>query len=869
MRLEQKLPVTYLLFTFRGRIGRWSFLNAQLCIWLSFYILYSLIESSLGYSFTIAIYPLFFWTMLAVSTKRLHDTNRSKWHLLFALIPIIGFFWLFFLLFLRKGTIEKNSYGSSPSLASDYLQNGEAEKIPHMNSDERIVNDVTGLNPVIVAKVATPSTVEEVIELVTTTEGDISVGGGRFSMGGQTASKQSLHLDMRGLNKVTEFSKEGKRIKFQSGIRWCDIQEYIDEHDLSISIMQSYANFTVGGSLSVNVHGRYIGEGPLVLSVISIDIVLADGSLVHADRDENREIFLGAIGGYNALGVIVQAELRLSDNSKVKRVSKKMKRCEYHKYFVENIRDDLKAVFHNADLYPPTYERANVVTWEETEDKPTTKTRLMPLKDSYPVERYFYWAFSETPFGKFRREFIIDPILLFKKKVHWKNYEAGYDVAELEPKSRQDSTYVLLEYFVPVKNFDGFTEKMSDIFQRHNVNVINVSIRHAKKDSGTYLSWAREEVYAFVVYYKQKTDKCEKEHVAIWTREMIDAAISFNGSYYLPYQAHATLEQFHKAYPDANKLIKLKKKLDPSFKFRNVIWNQYLNAEKETMTTSESEFKKVFSDTVWCDKFFMFLQEIFHLYPESKFHELIKRQSQEGTGDQEIYEAIQQKLSTISPFLSDLTYGLPALKKQKKVITEQTLELLGPEKAINGYLEIGSTGRYISSLKKHISLSGEVYLLNEKEPDNSIGELFERGQFKKIGKFIPMNDYDEISEEQIPSESLDLVTCYIGIHHIRLEKIDTFIQSVHRVLRPGGRFILRDHDVKTKEMSTFVSLIHTVFNMGLNETWKFNQEEFRNFQSLDHWCEYLAQQGLKASEKRLLQDNDPSDNTLISFVKEK
>ena len=39
----------------------------------------------------------------------------------------------------------------------------------------------------------------------------------------------------------------------QAGIRWCDIQEFVDPHDLSVKIMQTYANFTVGGSLSVNV----------------------------------------------------------------------------------------------------------------------------------------------------------------------------------------------------------------------------------------------------------------------------------------------------------------------------------------------------------------------------------------------------------------------------------------------------------------------------------------------------------------------------------------------------------------------------------------------------------------------------------------
>jgi hypothetical protein len=36
------------------------------------------------------------------------------------------------------------------------------------------------------------------------------------------------------------------------------------------------------------------------------------------------------------------------------------------------------------------------VTWVKTTEKPTVKTRLMPLRESYPLERYFLWAFTET-----------------------------------------------------------------------------------------------------------------------------------------------------------------------------------------------------------------------------------------------------------------------------------------------------------------------------------------------------------------------------------------------------------------------------------------------------------------------------------------
>ena len=85
----------------------------------------------------------------------------------------------------------------------------------------------------------------------------------------------------------------------------------------------------------------------------------------------------------------------------------------------------------------------------------TTPWRLQPHRRSYPLENYFLWAVSETPFGKWRREYLIDPILYLFPKVHWRNYEAGYDVAELEPPTRKHRTYVLQEYFVPVERFDG------------------------------------------------------------------------------------------------------------------------------------------------------------------------------------------------------------------------------------------------------------------------------------------------------------------------------------------------------------------------------------------------------------------------------
>jgi hypothetical protein len=107
---------------------------------------------------------------------------------------------------------------------------------------------------------------------------------------------------------------------------------------------------------------------------------------------------------------------------------------------------------------------------------------------------------------------------------------------------------------------------------------VNVSIRHADEDPGSLLAWARTEVFAFVIYYKQGTDMAAQAAVGSWSRELIDAVLDVGGTYYLPYQLHATEEQFTRAYPRAGECLALKQRLDPANKFRNRLVDKYLPA---------------------------------------------------------------------------------------------------------------------------------------------------------------------------------------------------------------------------------------------------------------------------------------------------
>lgn len=437
------------------------------------------------------------------------------------------------------------------------------------------INDVTQINPIHVNKQIRPTSIKEITSTIKSTTGPISIGGGKFSMGGQTAFENSLHIDMRSFNKIIELDTAIKQVTVQPGITWRDLQEVIDPHNLSIKIMQTYANFTVGGSISVNCHGRYVGHGPIISSVLKLKIALASGEIISASRTENQEVFNAVIGGYGGIGVIIEATLQLVDNVKVERQINKIDIADYNSFFDENIKNNRDVVFQNGDLYPPNYDKIINVSWQKT-SKPLTDTdRITPRDETYKLEHALVEVVSWGKFGKWVRRNIIDTYIYSSEEVVWRNNEASYDVKELEPASREKDTYVLQEYFIPVKNIQSFVPKMSVIYEKYKVNVINVSLRHALPDTSSYLSWANEEVFAFVIYYKQKTNVKAKENVRQWTIEMTDAILSEGGTWYLPYQPHASIAQFNAGYPNANAYFNIKNKLDSTHRFTNKLLDKY------------------------------------------------------------------------------------------------------------------------------------------------------------------------------------------------------------------------------------------------------------------------------------------------------
>ncbi|HSC24829.1 MAG TPA: FAD-binding oxidoreductase [Candidatus Babeliales bacterium] len=439
----------------------------------------------------------------------------------------------------------------------------------------QLITDKLGITSIQIKKIITPYSVEELQNIVRKTHEPISIAGECYSQGGQVAYPDGIIINMKQLNKIIEFNYEQKTITIQAGATWYDIQKYIDPYNLSIAAMQSYNNFSIGGSLSVNVHGRDTTYCQLINTVQSIQIITADGSLVVADRTNNKDLFCAAIGGYGLLGIITQATLKLTDNIPLERQAKICHLKKHTKAFQSNIAPDESIVFYNADIFPKRYNKCLITTWHATNKTVTDQIRLRPQNTPfYLIDKTLELFIKRIPFAKLLRP-LFEELKIKKPLIVWRNNEMSYSLNQLALNYHLPTTMTLQEYFVPIEHADAFTQKLCSIIKKNWVNVLNISIRYVKPDQTSIMSYAQKESFSFVLYLNMINTQKYINRSCIWTQKIIDAALGYNGSYYLPYIMCATPKQFNQAYPQFKKLLEIKKIYDPTNKFRNMLWKKY------------------------------------------------------------------------------------------------------------------------------------------------------------------------------------------------------------------------------------------------------------------------------------------------------
>jgi len=145
----------------------------------------------------------------------------------------------------------------------------------------------------------------------------ISIVGKKHSMGGQTINDNSLYLSLEKINHL-EFDNKDNLLTIGSGATWIDAIYFLNQQKKSVHVMQSFSDFSIGGSISVNAHGWHPGAGPLGNTVQELLVYTPEQGVTKCSPNLNNELFSLVIGGYGLFGIILEAKIKVVDNIKLK-----------------------------------------------------------------------------------------------------------------------------------------------------------------------------------------------------------------------------------------------------------------------------------------------------------------------------------------------------------------------------------------------------------------------------------------------------------------------------------------------------------------------------------------------------------------------
>lgn len=146
----------------------------------------------------------------------------------------------------------------------------------------------------------------------------VARGAGTGVSGGAHATAGSVVLELTRMNKILEINAEDEIARVEPGVINGDLNDAVEEHGLMFAPdPASYKISTVGGNIATNAGGlRCAKYGVTRDAVLALDVVLADGSLIHTGHRTFKgvagydltSLFVGSEG---TLGIVVGATVRL------------------------------------------------------------------------------------------------------------------------------------------------------------------------------------------------------------------------------------------------------------------------------------------------------------------------------------------------------------------------------------------------------------------------------------------------------------------------------------------------------------------------------------------------------------------------------
>ncbi|MFD0725219.1 FAD-binding oxidoreductase [Lysobacter brunescens] len=441
-----------------------------------------------------------------------------------------------------------------------------------------VENDVhSGLNPTRHLRAFAPRDVDEVVDLLQAARRQgrrLAVAGARHAMGGQQFAEGGWLLDTQQLSGVHAFDPVSGRVRVGAGTRWPALQAFLagqrDREGQGWAIRQKQTgadDFSIGGALAANIHGRGLDQRPFVDDIEAFTLVRPDGQVVEVDRQRAPHLFSLAVGGYGLFGVVTDVTLRLAPRRVLQRRVSLLRRGELMHAF-EQARSD-GALYGDFQFsidpdderflddgifacYYPTHLRdfASSPKHHLSAEQFRSLLMLAHTDKREAFERYcaFYLTTHGQHYGSDDHQFGV--------------YLDGYH-RDIDRALGHVGSEMITELYVPPGDLDAFLGQVADDCRRHGTDIVYGTVRMIRRETDTLLAWAREDWACVVLNLHVRHDEAGRQRMRADTQRLIDRALAFGGSFYLTYHREARADQLRAAYPRIDAFLEAKSRIDP------------------------------------------------------------------------------------------------------------------------------------------------------------------------------------------------------------------------------------------------------------------------------------------------------------------
>ncbi len=140
-------------------------------------------------------------------------------------------------------------------------------------------------------------------------------GAGSSPFGGSMPVKGGIVLDMNTLNNVISFDAARKTVKVEAGIRWADLDWFLEKNGMSVRSSPSSRFSTIGGWIACGGIGvGSVSVGRLIESVEEVEVVTSLGEVKKLTPKD--PLFHSIFGSEGHLAVIASVTLKVRERNK-------------------------------------------------------------------------------------------------------------------------------------------------------------------------------------------------------------------------------------------------------------------------------------------------------------------------------------------------------------------------------------------------------------------------------------------------------------------------------------------------------------------------------------------------------------------------